>query len=208
MQKRQPGHLLWSLLVTMLALSCQTDYEKMLEREMGSKTRQDSIFFGLYFGMNSKDFYQRCFELNRQGLVTNGPENNTVLYRFSDNEYRSPVDMNFYPAFSNDRIYLMGIVFNYQGWAPWNKDLYAEKLVPDVLGILEKWYGSGFLHIKSPDGKPIWVKVTGNRQILVRLQNERNVRVEISDLTVRPPAADAGKNTGQRPVWEKNKSDQ
>lgn len=191
-----------SILFILLGFAaCQTDYEKMVERELNSGIRHDSIFFGLYFGMSSQDFYQRCFELNHQGLVTNGPENNTVLYRF--NSYRYPLDMNFYPAFDNNKIYMMGIVFNYQGWAPWNKNLFSDKLVPDVLDILEKWYGKGFLQIKSPDGKPIWVKVTGNRQILIRLQNERNVRVEISDLTVRHSAENSTPNKGLRPVWEK-----
>lgn len=182
--------------------ACKSDYEKMVAREIGSGIRNDSIFFGLHFGMTSADFYKHCFELNRQGLVTNGPENNTVLYTF--NNYRYPLDMNFYPAFENDRIWKMGIVFNYQGWAPWNKNLFSDKLAPEVLDILEKWYGTGFLSMKTPEGEPFWVKVNGNRQILVMLQNERNVRVEITDLTVKPSTSKpAAKPDDKRPVWEK-----
>ncbi len=190
------------MLALFIFTACKSDYEKMVDRELRSGIRHDSIFFGLYFGMTSGDFYAHCFDLNHQGLVTNGPENNTVLYTF--NNYRYPLDMNFYPAFENNRIYKMGIVFNYQGWAPWNRDLFSDKAVPDVLDILEKWYGKGFLEIKAPDGKPAWVKVNGNRQILVLLQNERNVRVEISDLTVKPASPPPNpKHDEKRPVWEK-----
>lgn len=188
-------------IVLLAAASCKSDYEKMVDRELGSGIRQDSIFFGLYLGMSIPDFYKHCFELNRKGLVTNGPENNTVLYSFYNYQY--PLDMNFYPAFENDRIWKMGIVFNYQGWAPWNKILYSDKLVVDVLDILEKWYGGGFLNLKAPNGKPVWVKVTGNRQILVTLQNERNVRVEITDLTVPPPKKPQPVQDNNRPIWEK-----
>lgn len=182
--------------------ACKSDYEKMVDHELASGIRNDSIFFGLYFGMTSGDFYKHCFELNRQGLVTNGPENNTVLYTFNNDPF--PLDMNFYPAFENDRIWKMGIVFNYQGWAPWNKNLFSDKLAPEVLNILEKWYGKGFLSLKTPEGEPFWVKVNGNRQILVMLQNERNVRVEITDLTVKPSTSKpANKPEEKRPVWEK-----
>ena len=198
--------IIYSLLLILFAFaSCKSDYEKMVEKELGSGVRQDSIFFGIYLGMSSADFYKHCFELNHQGLVTNGPENNSVLYTF--NNYKYALDMNFYPAFENGRIYKMGVVFNYQAWAPWNHDLFSDKLIRDVLDILEKWYGNDFLSLKTPEGKPFWVKVTGNRQILVMLQNERNVRVEITDLTVRPAGESTqGEHKGQRPVWEKNGS--
>lgn len=190
------------VLALSIFVACKSDYEKMVARELKSGVRHDSIFFGLYFGMSSSEFYKHCFELNHQGLVTNGPENNTVLYTF--NNYRDQLDMNFYPAFENDRIYRMGVVFNYRGWAPWNKNLYSDKLVPDVLDILEKWYGKGFIEIKAPDGKPAWVVVNGNRQILVLLQNERSVRVEITDLTVKPTEQHSvRKPNGMRPLWEK-----
>ncbi|MCB0543475.1 MAG: hypothetical protein KDC61_06585 [Saprospiraceae bacterium] len=198
----------WILLLAVLActvwIACKSDYEKMLDREMASGIRYDSIFFGLYFGMPASDFYKHCFELNRQGMVTNGPENNTVLYSFYD--YRYPLDMNFYPAFEKGRIYKMGVVFNYQGWAPWNKQLFSDKLAPDVLDILEKWYGKGFIKIvRTPGDTAAWVKVNGNRQILVMLQNERNVRVEITDLTVTPEQKETPVKPGdRRPVWEKH----
>lgn len=183
--------------------ACQSDYEKMVERELASGIRHDSLFLGMHFGMTRDSFYRHCFALNRQGLVTNGPQNNTVLYVIEG--YRYTIDMNFYPDFEQDKIFKMPVVFNYQAWAPWTKDLYADKLVPDVLELLTRWYGPGFLAKKTPDNKPFWVKVDGNRQILVSIQNERNVRAEISDLTVKvpaqkPPLPHAG---DKRPVWEK-----
>lgn len=197
--------LLLVVLGSLLA-GCRSDYEKLVDRELASGIRHDSLFLGLRLGMSRDSFYRHCFDLNHAGLVTNGPENNTVLYAVSGYPY--PIDMNFYPDFEQEKIYKMAVVFNYQAWAPWNKALFSDKLVVDVLDLMTKWYGPGFLALKTPEGKPFWVKVNGNRQILVSIQNERNVRVEISDLTVKPTAKKpaVARPDEPRPIWEKKKS--
>jgi len=193
-------------LVAFFTAACRSDYDKMVRRELASGVRNDSIFLDMHFGMQRNDFYRHCLQLNQQGLVTNGPENNTVLLVIDD--YKHPIDMNFYPAFDDkDQIYLMGVVFYYQAWAPWNKVLFGEKLMPDVLNLLERWYGPGFMELTSPEGKKIWVKVNGNRHIMAIVQNEKNVRVEIKDLTRKAPEKPIiDKPSGNRPIWEQPNS--
>ncbi len=188
-------------IILLAAAACKSDYEKMVERELAGGIRHDSLFLGLHFGMTRDSFYGHCFRLNQQGIVTNGPQNNTVLYAIEG--YSQPIDMNFYPDFNQDKIWRMRVYFNYQAWAPWNKKLYAEKLVPEALDLLGKWYGAGFLSLKTPEGKPFWVKVNGNCQYLMVVQDEKMLRVEISDLTNQPEDKPAPKPGKDRPVWEK-----
>ncbi|MCY7328646.1 MAG: hypothetical protein LH618_08870 [Saprospiraceae bacterium] len=189
------------LLTTMMA--CERDYTDLRQRELASGVRNDSIFMGLYFGMPRSAFYVHCHEMNQQGLVTNGTENISVLYMMSG--YRQPIEVNFYPDFSEDKIYNMKVWMNYQTWAPWNKEYYAERLVPDALAILEKWYGSGFVKQRNQKGQPTWAKVNGNREVILRILDERRLRVDITDISVQPKPnpSTAGQPTGPRPLWEK-----
>jgi hypothetical protein len=55
-------------------------YDRMLKRELASGVRNDSLFMGLYLGMNEKDFYTHCWKLNAQGLIKQGMRNTTVEY--------------------------------------------------------------------------------------------------------------------------------
>lgn len=102
--------------------------------------------------------------------------------------------MNFYPEFNNDRISKMNILFSYQSWAPWNKKCFSDKVLPDAMDVLQKWFGSGFVDGKSEKIKSFKALVNGNREIIVYLQNEKNVRVEINDLTAPLPTPQAPQN--------------
>ena len=174
------------LVSSIFVLSCEqkSDYHRMVERELASGVRQDSLFFGLYLGMTSKDFYTHCWELNKQGLIRQGASNTSVYYRIDDFKY--PAGMDFYPVFYKDKIVSMPIMFTYDGWAPWNRRLFAEHLKKEVLVLMEEWYGPGFLEIENPD--PIglrgnaFVKVDGNRRISVYNLDDTIVRVDIVDL--------------------------
>ncbi len=190
-------------LLLMSLAACDKDYASIRQRELSSGVRNDSLFMGFYFGMPRLDFYRHCYEMNQQGLVTNGDQNTSVLYIMQG--YRQPIDMEFYPEFSNDKIYNMKVWFDYQSWAPWNKEYYAEKLVPDALNIMEKWFGPGFIKQRSPQGRPFWAKVNGNREIKLRILDERRLRADITDISVTPggnPAVD-NQPAGPRPIWEK-----
>ena len=46
--------------------ACKHSYYDIEKRELNSGVRNDSIFFDLHFGMTSKEFYDRCWELNKQ----------------------------------------------------------------------------------------------------------------------------------------------
>lgn len=161
----------------------QSEYHRMVETELAKGVRHDSLFLGLQLGMASKDFYAHCWELNKKGLIRQGPQNMTVEYKIND--LKHPATMNFYPSFHEDKIYEMPVTFAYEGWAPWNKDLFADRLQLDVLKLYERWYGKGFIKIEHSQRGAAYVKVDGNRRISIYKDiNDKDVNVLYTDLKV------------------------
>ena len=158
-------------------------YQTLLQRELAEGQRMDSLFFGIYFGMSDKEFYLHCWEMNKKGLFTDGADNTAVLYKIRDG-MRYGVFMNFYPEFHQDKISKMGVSFRYDGWAPWNKHMISDSLKQDVLQLYEKWYpdGNPFIKIKDKDRGTIYVKVDGNRRIIIGSYDEAHVKVDYTDL--------------------------
>jgi hypothetical protein len=160
------------------------EYEKLVDRELASNKRYDSIFLGIYLGMPSKDFYQHCWDLNKQGLITNGSENASVLWKMKEG-FSHSVDLNFYPAFNDRKIFKMTAGFNYEGWAPWNKHLGSDSLKNEVLRLYKKWYGeNNFVELKDSLRGSIYVKVDGNRRITIGRYDDIHVKVDYTDLLI------------------------
>ena len=157
-------------------------YYEMEARELSGNERFDSLFFGLYLGMTSKEFYTHCWDLNKTGIIRQGASNTTVYYEIPD--FNSPAGMDFYPRFHEDKIIEMPLTFSYKAWSPWNRRLYADSLKIEVLNLMEEWYGNGFLEIKNPKnpGSSAFVKIDGNRRISIYNLDDSKVQVDISDL--------------------------
>ena len=172
-------------LILLGLIGCKSDYQKMVDEEMASGKTVNELFLGLELGMNKKDFFDTCWELNSEGVLMNGPTELSVEYEVNLPS-GNPAKMRFYPKFQDDKIYLMPMEFSYNNWAPWNEELSVEKLREDVLKLLEEWYGSGFLEVSNEDKSLIaFVKVDGNRRIRLFKKHISSVRVEILDLKVK-----------------------
>ncbi len=161
-----------------------TQYNKLVKSELATNKRVDSIFFDIKFGMTGKEFFAYCWEMNRKGLFTDGQSNTTVLYRLNHNELKYPASMNFYPEMDNNRINKIMVTFQYDGWAPWNKQLFSDKLLPDVLNLYKRWYskGNSFIEINGTGKSTIYVKVDGNRRIIIGIKDDMLVKVDYTDL--------------------------
>lgn len=159
-------------------------YERLAAKEMASGKRTDSIFLGLYLGMPAKDFYTVCWQMNRKGIIMDGYNNNYVLYKLNRDELRYPGSMNFYPDFLNEKIARMRVIYQYDGWAPWNKVLYADSLLVDIVRLYKTWYPAGNEFIQVDDAKKgtIYVKVDNNRQITIGRFDDMYVKVDFTDL--------------------------
>ncbi|MEM6628116.1 MAG: hypothetical protein AAF694_00510 [Bacteroidota bacterium] len=162
--------------------ACQSDYEKMVQKELASGVRQDSLFFGLYLGMSSKDFFAQCWELNNQGVLYHGAENTTVEYRFKD--FGKDATMNFYPDFHDNKIYEMPATFAYTASAPWDPGYSADTLLKETLTMIAPWFGEGFIKLTHPEKGSVYAKVNGNRRVLLYKAGEK-VKMLVTDLSLK-----------------------
>lgn len=154
------------VVVTVSACSKKQQYKRLVERELASGVRHDTLFLDLKLGMSSEDFYKTCWDLNKMGLIRQGPGNTTVAYEMKE-ELNFITDVSFYPSFYEDKIYEMPVQFKYKAWAPWNKQMQSDSLQLDVLTLFEGWYGEGFFEVTPNPQKKAFVKVDGNRRISI-----------------------------------------
>lgn len=174
------------LLIGLGASACtqKSEYDKLVENELATNVRQDSLFLGIRFDMDRKEFYAHCWELNKKGVFTQGVGNMSIKYNLKD-ELKFVSSMQFYPTFVDSAIYEMPIDFQYTEWALWNKEMSNDVLLADVRSLFEKWYGGKFIDVESNDGSmSILVKVDGNRRVRLFKKNVSTVRAVITDLTV------------------------
>lgn len=163
--------------------SPRAKYERRLKHELASGVRYDSLFMGIYLGMPQKDFYTKCWQLNKTGLIKQGTNNTSVEY-MTRSELKHPASMNFYPTFVQGKIAEMPVKFIYKGWAPWNKSLSADSLQMDVLDWYKKIYGGDFIAVEHPERGMAFVKVDGNRRISVFKENDLHVWAIFTDMLV------------------------
>lgn len=172
-------------LLFLLACQPKSAYQELVETEMSSGLAYDSLFVGLSFSMTQKEFFDHCWEMNSQGIFTNGV-GSQVLYDVSE-EFSRQTSMAFYPKYVNGEMLEMPVEFRYEDWAPWNEDTKVELLLEEVKSVMLKWYGGNeFIEMTSEDQLiKVWVKVDGNRQIRVGRKNISTVLVTITDLATK-----------------------
>ena len=181
---------LFTISITIIISACNNlgadEYHQLVKRELAKSKRVDSLFLGINFRMTSKAFYTHCWKLNKKGIITDGNNNAMVLYKI-DSELKYPASMEFYPDFYENKIYHMRVTFQYDAWAPWNKAQSADSLLPRILSLLKEWYpeSNGFVKISDKVKGIVFVKVDGNRRILVGKYDNAQIRVDYEDLLVK-----------------------
>jgi hypothetical protein len=181
---KQPGMRQAALLLLLLGAmtSCmKSEYNRMVEE--GKKgPRQDSLFLGIHFGMTRNQFYDQCMKLNRAHLATKGLKGLSVLYKIEDPV--GTINMHFYPEFFDEKIYEMSVVFTYQNYSPFLPATQPDSLQVKVTKLFDQWYGKGFITVENELKKKAFVKVNGNRRVVVFTDPPMDVRTTITDLTV------------------------
>ena len=172
-------------IISIASCSEKQKYEQLVQKELSSGVRHDSLFLNLELGMSSESFYKICWEMNKRGLIRQGSGNTTVLYEMKD-DLKFPADLNFYPTFFEDKIYEIPVQVQNKGWAPWNKPTQSDSLQQDVLSLFKRWYGDNFIEVSAPDpNHTAYVKVDGNRRISIYRDkvNDGMVWVLFTDLS-------------------------
>ena len=163
--------------LALLGSSCTEQRSK----EKDGVNNPDYLFLDIFFGMGRKEFFDYCWDMNKQQKLVHGTGNTSVQYRL-EKELPQPVIMQFYPSFYEDKIYEMPVTFSYEGWAPWNKEFWSDKLLEDMVPVFEKWYGKGFKVLNHPVQGKVYAKIDKHRRINLFIRDDQYVQAVFTDL--------------------------
>lgn len=192
--REEISYLIMCLLTIWGMSACQEspeeEYIRLERRELASGIRYDSLFRGIHFGMGRKQFMDYCFNKNLEGEFKQGgvKSGSWVECKLTE-ELKYPAAINFFPKFQDDRITEMDAAIYYDSKRLGDPVPKGDSLLHDVIGLMEKWYGRGFMRIKSPYfyREDVYVKVDGNRRItLYKDASEYLINVWYVDLTTKP----------------------
>ena len=185
--------IIFCLLVLTLFLACEieSEYSKLLKKELKSGKSFNDLVLGLKIGQTKDDFYEICADLNKKKLITSGARNlypEYILYPKDSVKNGKKIRMSFMGIFDNDRIMKgMDIRFNYYSWIAWREEYNSDNLINEIKDTLQLWYpGNNFIEIDLKlDSKNnlAYVKVDGNRQITMYKIDGRDVAVIIEDVS-------------------------
>jgi len=172
------------LVLLVLLAGCNDDQglDDVTRQELSRHEVHDELFLGTRFGQSQKQFFDHCRQLNKQGLFSQGAMGGQIAVDYQLDELVYPALMSFYPTFTDGKITSMEVRIKYKSWAPWNKHLYADQLLPDVLQLLKKWHGGNDFREYIIDDRRSWFKHDGNRRIQVRVYDEVYAQVLYTDM--------------------------
>jgi hypothetical protein len=171
-------------IINIQACKFETEYKKVKKRELASGKTANDLFLGFEFGMPQKDFFVKCWEMNKQGILINGAHALQIKYDLNLPSGKKAL-MFFYPDFHEEKIYFMPVAIQYDAWFPTNPETSAEKLIEDVVKQFELWHGEGFFKVEDKKGNFAMVKIDGNRLIRIYIKELSEVRVDMLDLRVK-----------------------
>lgn len=197
MKFKNSKQIYFILVIVFTILSCESEYSKLVKRELATDVKNDSLFFGMKFNDTKQDFFDICQELNSQKMITHGPSNRFAEYTMvPSNEDESSIQMLFYGIFDKKSIMTgVNMRFSYNGWFPNNKKYYSDNLIPQLKDTLLNWFpGNDFLKVDLKKlNKETFIKIDGNRQIKMYVLDEKEVAVRIEDLDKKPEYNDLAK---------------
>jgi hypothetical protein len=177
------------LLIFIGLSSCQSQYDQTVKKEMASGRSIETLKFNLAFGDTKKEFFAKCWELNKKGLIKQGPKNQYVAYELKKKGAPSITHL-FYGIFNEEQKMVgLDMEFSYDGWSPWTPLLQSDKLLFVAMDTLKNWYpGNDFFLLKNKKLKTnTYVKIDGNRQIIIHTQGDKDVKVTLEDLREKFP---------------------
>lgn len=176
------------LLAVIFLVSCKSEYDRYVKRELASGVTADSLIFGMRMGETQMDFFSKCWELNSQGIIRQGTGNRTA--RFIDpidstKDVTLRKDLLFYGIFDEDEVMQgMDMTYHYISWSLWNEERHANVLAKALTEQYHDEYGGNpFIEIDLKElERTAFVKIDGNRQILIYPKNTKDVVVKIENL--------------------------
>ena len=175
------------LFLCFVMVSCESEYSETVKRELQSGKVYEDLILGLKIGQTRKEFYDHCWELNKQKVISQGSGNKfakQIILLDSTAQNQDKVEMLFYGIFDEEKImHGMHMKFSYLKWAPWNEDYQSDVLVKKLQEkYIREYPGNPFIEIAIKGDINAYAKVDGNREILVYPNTNKDVTVKIGDL--------------------------
>jgi len=140
----------------------------------------DDLVKGIYFGMERKDFFDHCWDMNQAGDTHHGTIANMVMYIDSIN-YDPKTVINFYPKFEKDLISELNMIYYYHAWAPWNKnELKQDSLQMEVVRYFENRYETSFEKKEARPGYDVYYSHVN--PLLIRVYKDRDEMLVKADI--------------------------
>lgn len=182
-------HVFCFFLIGLFVVSCKSEYQQYVDRELSSGVTNDSLMFGLYMGLEKQKYFEICWDLNKEGVLDQGTGNGSVRHTTDKDSLGQRTtyskDLLFEALFDEEDIMRgMSINYSYLAWAPWNRELQSDSLIIQLeKDLMEMYPGNDFIEIEVKTSKvPALVKIDGNRQILMYIKGDKDVIVKIEDL--------------------------
>lgn len=178
---------LFFVLIVVAVVSCggsESRYRLLVQRELASGKKVNELLFDVKFGMSRRDFYDYCWRMHQKDSFSDGGSVTSVLYKMKT-QLKHPASMNFFPEFRQDSIYKLWAQVAYDAWAPWNRQQWSDSLLLDVVRLYSQWYpGNEFIELRDAKRGTIYVKVDGNRRIIIGRKDDYHVNIDYTNLLV------------------------
>lgn len=167
--------------------ACESEYSKTVKRELKTGVIHEDLILDLKLGQTQKEFYDHCWELNKQGIVSQGSGNKFAKHTMLlDSTAQNPekVEMLFYGIFDEEKVmHGMHMKFSYVRWSLWNEAYQSDVLVEKLQEkYLKEYPGNPFIEITVKEEVKAYAKIDGNREILIYPNSDKDVTVKIGDL--------------------------
>ena len=102
------NQLVLVLVVVLSLVSCKSEYQQYVDREMASGIKQDSLILAMRMGQTKDDFFTICWDLNKEKIISQGVGANAryVTDRDSIGGEADPIskEMLFYGIFDENEV--------------------------------------------------------------------------------------------------------
>lgn len=176
---------LWIIAIAFVA--CDSEYTAAVKSGLSSGIVNDSLFFEHRMGDTKKEFYDHCWQLNKEQKISQGSGNQYAKYIMEprpQDDSLSQVIVLFYGIFDEQNIMNgMEMKMTYYSWSPWNSKLGSTSLMDYVSRrYTDEYPGNEFMEVEVAENLTAKVKIDGNRQITMYPLDDKEIMVKIEDL--------------------------
>lgn len=186
------GKQIFPVIISMIAVlffSCNDNkisYESYVANELASGERNDSLIYGIHFGMTEEEFKSYCTGMNLQKRFMPNPRGTAVRLELRKS-FGAPVVFDFFPKLIPDKpITKLTASMKYRDFSYYDKTYDIGNLVVEAKDYFENGYGGNkFIAIPHENKllKYMYVKVDGNRKILLKPTFDgQELQIEFEDL--------------------------